>query len=671
MPTDSGNSNSGGNNNLADRDGGEHASIGDSENDAAIAKMLQDEWNNEDMPMHSSDDSDGDEDNSVDERKTSATRNLALAEDIEADLFSEGTEHEEDEADDTTDKEIAQAKLQIRDFDPGIINYDKSLELCCIGPCLCECATDKESCDEVQIKEVLPLSPSTSSNPYYVRLHRRCCRNLIKKSVDNDYGLSAFGLAMTTISTSNKKRCQEKVKHDYLKERKLDADNDRAKYCNDSSDPIQIRSTDERYLKMCSDFRDQAKRAKAKANVLSLFSGIGSGILALKRLNISIGNLVVVEHDSVAEAVCSSHHNNESVASYHWMKTFEELEGSIDAIMAKYGRGPPCVEYSAVNAYRQGVHSEKGSYMLRFAKLVTLIRKHQQKQHQQEQLYFLCENVPQRWDDQGSIETCFGISPVLLDAQTLSPAKRKRSYYTNIPSNNLPDSHSPEAMSSVCLADGWMTPSQMHCYLQGVRTPVCKSLTFLASSSKIDDERMVKVKIDRNWIVKGYYSVADREVLMGFPRGYVEEPGELALHLFIVDDVRVLLSLVRTQLIFTFKVNSLFEKLSAAFRSEDWTVTAGDDFEMLTHYSGRDCKFVPDRDGTVTIKVCTVEKSRTGKPLYYFDREEYAKRLIGNSYSIPAVEHLLLPLQDIFHRRDYSEANYRFEWVQADVGENI
>lgn len=89
---------------------------------------------------------------------------------------------------------------------------------------------------------------------------------------------------------------------------------------------------------MCSDFRDQAKRAKAKANVLSLFSGIGSGILALKRLNISIGNLVVVEHDSVAEAVCSSHHNNESVASYHWMKTFEELEGSIDAIMATYGR---------------------------------------------------------------------------------------------------------------------------------------------------------------------------------------------------------------------------------------------------------------------------------------------------------------------------------------------
>lgn len=149
MPTDSGNSNSGGNNNLTDGDGGEHASIGDCENDAAIAKMLQDEWNNEDMPMHSSDDSDGDEDNSVDERKTSATRNLALAEDIEADVFSEGTEHEEDEVDDTTDKEIAQ--LPILDFYPGIINYDKSLELCCIGPCLCECATDKESCDEVQV----------------------------------------------------------------------------------------------------------------------------------------------------------------------------------------------------------------------------------------------------------------------------------------------------------------------------------------------------------------------------------------------------------------------------------------------------------------------------------------------------------------------------------------
>jgi hypothetical protein len=98
-----------------------------------------------------------------------------------------------------------------------------------------------------QIKEVLPLTPSTPSNQYYVRLHRRCCRNLIKKSVDNDDGSSAFGHAMKESyemkksSTSNKKRCQEKVKHEYLKERKLDADNDRAKYCNDSSDPIQIR----------------------------------------------------------------------------------------------------------------------------------------------------------------------------------------------------------------------------------------------------------------------------------------------------------------------------------------------------------------------------------------------------------------------------------------------
>ena len=76
-------------------------------------------------------------------------------------------------------------------------------------------------------------------------------------------------------------------------------------------DPVQFRNTDERYLDNCRVY-DAAKlkvnpaegnNNKQAANVLSLFSGIGAGILVLKRLQIAINNCIVVEHDPLAEAV--------------------------------------------------------------------------------------------------------------------------------------------------------------------------------------------------------------------------------------------------------------------------------------------------------------------------------------------------------------------------------
>ena len=120
------------------------------------------------------------------------------------------------------------------------------------------------------------------------------------------------------------------------------------------SDPVNMRYTDERYLD-CRQIFQLAKKEMAmlderrEANVLSLFSGIGAGILVLKRLGVAIDICVVVEHDPMAEAVCSEHHKKD-VDSYVWIQTFEELENSLDQIIEKYGPfdivegGPPCTE---------------------------------------------------------------------------------------------------------------------------------------------------------------------------------------------------------------------------------------------------------------------------------------------------------------------------------------
>lgn len=120
-----------------------------------------------------------------------------------------------------------------------------------------------------------------------------------------------------------------------------------------------MRFADERYLKYKRDFDALAQRKasseepKKAANVLSLFSGIGAGLLVLKRLSIAIDKCIVVEHDPIAEAVCSSNHRGD-VGTYQWIETFEELTQRFDEIMEKFGPidivegGAPCVECKCV-----------------------------------------------------------------------------------------------------------------------------------------------------------------------------------------------------------------------------------------------------------------------------------------------------------------------------------
>jgi len=85
---------------------------------------------------------------------------------------------------------------------------------------------------------------------------------------------------------------------------------------------------------------------------------------------------------------------------------------------------------SPVNANRAGVNSSKGSYMKRYAQIINRIKKH--RKQNDEPVFFLCENVTLEWEDLSTIEPLFGVSPIEIDAQFLSPIKRKRSYITNV-----------------------------------------------------------------------------------------------------------------------------------------------------------------------------------------------------------------------------------------------
>jgi hypothetical protein len=116
------------------------------------------------------------------------------------------------------------------------------------------------------------------------------------------------------------------------------------------------------------------------------------------------------------------------------------------------------------------------------------------------------------------------------------------------------------------------------------------------------------------------------------------------------------------------QVKPIFDRLRESFVSEDWFEDAlsHGDLEQLQTFSALNYKFVhccDDGHPKLLVKIGTVNKSKDGRAsLYYYDADGYCKRLLGNSYSIPVVEHLLRPLSDIFMQREYPDAAYCFAW---------
>ncbi|KAL3785919.1 hypothetical protein HJC23_008114 [Cyclotella cryptica] len=433
---------------------------------------------------------------------------------------------EEEINDDESDAQYARrlqllenAKAAAED-NPDIIPFDKGYEVCCF---VCRC----RECDEVSGDEERKLEVLPSGKSWNVRLHRKCCSTIKKIDVDDsEYVVTSYGLALTNPSFKKRRVETAAVTFDDLRRAKDQADRLRVKVLGDESyhDPVSHRFTDERYTAICQNFEKvKNNQPKIAINVLSIFSGIGSDLLVLKRLSIAINNCVVVEHDPFARVVCEANHKKD-VECYHPISTFEELEDDLETVMIEKGRGPPCVEFSGANANREGVQSVKGGYMLRFARL--------------------------------------------------------------------------------------------------------------------DDKRMIKVKVNKTSrsnppLIIDHYSVADRESLLGYPVGYLENV------LF-----------------------QIFEKLEKAFLAEDWfkeALECGWDIEEIQNFSGRCYRFEFNGQG-LSLKVGTMDKNRRGDPLYYLNCEQYCKRLLGNGFSIPVVEHLLCPLKDLFLRKTYNDASYKFVW---------
>ena len=207
------------------------------------------------------------------------------------------------------------------------------------------------------------------------------------------------------------------------------------------SDPNYLKLT-QKYYQLKKEL--QIGKPPAPAVVLDVFSGIGSAILILKKLKISMSKAIHVDIDPVARHVskfnhCTEYNNDlydDGIEHVYDYKKFEDLTGdNFEAFMKKHAPidivlgGPPCSDYSAVNAYRKGSAGTSGWYLVEFGKFIQQIQQHPLQRNVT--LFFLSENVVAQ-EEYPDVHDAYGFYPLCVDAQRFSPCRRNRVYWTSV-----------------------------------------------------------------------------------------------------------------------------------------------------------------------------------------------------------------------------------------------
>lgn len=476
--------------------------------------------------------------------------------------------------------------------------------------------------------------------------HRGCCHNDSKS--DADY-LSPMMKAMNeSFDGNNKKKKPVSRSTAYDIKRMYDtAKRDETQYENEEclEEKVCSNYSNDAYCSCSRKFQQRNKARRRPLRVLELFSGIGSGTVVLKRLKLPIDTIVHVEHDPVAIEVCKSNHQNDEI-THVYVETFEEIYGENDeaevvlvsALVEKYGpfdlvlSGAPCQSYSGLNASRDQ-NSDNAQYLKKVGRLIQKLDDVQLRT--KEKVLFLSENVV--FHEHKEVDECYtdqaegGLTPIRIDAKDFGPTKRNRFYWMNIPVNST--DHIKEVASMVSadslLDEGFGAVARLLQDEDEMSTPV-KANAFLASLSRIDDNRMMKYEIEdestskpnAQYLLKRY-SVGERERMMGFPTGYVEKP------------VRNLFTELTTNA-FLLPETSEEGKTYRDFLDRDFW-----------HYR-KECQFKFKPNSEPPFFQLALSSPQEGKSQNFYMQDQYCKHLVGNAWSIPVVEHLLGRLVELF-----------------------
>jgi len=318
------------------------------------------------------------------------------------------------------------------------------------------------------------------------------------------------------------------------------------------------------------------------------------------------------------------------------------LDPAFDLVLG----GPPCVDYSGVNASRQGSNGESGSLMVKFGKLIKRMQDHPSQGGTT--LFFLAENVKLQGEDLQAVSDAFGVEGMELESSCFSPCFRLRMYWFNFARDTYDFTQKAAFSAMSCLDDKYQTPA----YITGQREGT-KACTFMASKSRLDDDRMLVFRQDpcgSGKFTKRSINTEERGRMMGFPDKYVSLP------------LRPLFAALQTGLseLFWFQHPGVPKKYHC-FSGELLRVDA-----------------VGSEQGTGALSVGVAppafkSKEKMGE-VQFFDELSYGKRLYGNAWNVPTIEFLLKPLQELFVQHDHNDrynCKYVFEnQCTEDSGDN-
>lgn len=171
-------------------------------------------------------------------------------------------------------------------------------------------------------------------------------------------------------------------------------------------------------------------------NVLSLFDGMAVFRQALKELGIEVGKYYASEIYQPAIQIANKNHND-----ILQMGNIELINDWVLEQLPKIhiiGFGFPCKNLSrtVINnpEHNQGLEGEHSKLFYEATRILSWIRKNNNPD-----VLFLCENVESMSDEDRDIITEYlNVEPVMIDSALVSAQDRKRYYWTNINSGNIP-----------------------------------------------------------------------------------------------------------------------------------------------------------------------------------------------------------------------------------------
>lgn len=204
--------------------------------------------------------------------------------------------------------------------------------------------------------------------------------------------------------------------------------------------------------------------------VLSLCDGMSCGQIALKKLNIPVEAYYASEIKDIAIKVTLDNFPNTieigDVNKVHYSNGILSTEkgdfnvGKIDLVMF----GSPCQTFSIAMAKKDRIGLENKEKSGLFFECYRVLQEVQPT-------YFLMENVKSmKNEDRDFISNLLGVQPIMIESASISPAMRKRYYWTNI-KGVVPPIEKEISLQSI-LENGYTDRNKARCLLVSDCRPI-------------------------------------------------------------------------------------------------------------------------------------------------------------------------------------------------------